>query len=64
MRDAQTDEDELDYDLAVIFFEHVRAKMNLALSIGDAELIDEIQTELTAAAAAVRAAKLPRRLLN
>lgn len=54
----------LDYELAVIVFESVQARMKLAIDIGDLELIDKIQPELAAAAAAVRAAKAPLGLLN
>lgn len=52
----------LDYELAVIAFESVQARMKLAIDIGDIELIDKIQPELAAAAAAVRPAKAPRTL--
>lgn len=64
MSEAKTDETALDYELAVIAFELVQARMKLAIDTGDLELIDEIQPELAAAAAAVRTAKAPEHVVN
>ena len=62
--DAENFAETLDYEVSVIAFESVQARMKLAIDTGDLELIDEIQPELAAAAAAVRAAKAPERILN
>lgn len=64
MSDAKADLLVLDYELPVIAFESVQARMRLALAIGDLDLIDEIQPELAAAVAAVRTANAPRHILN
>ena len=47
MSDAATDAENfaetLDYEVSVIAFESVQARMKLAIDTGDLELIDEIQ---------------------
>ena len=62
--DAENFAETLDYEVSVIAFESVQARMKLAIDIGDLDLIEKTSPELAEACAAVRAAKAPERVLN